>query len=59
VIGGPGTFVIAAQSYDVFADAILKKIITEIAINDGAGTSRHSHSEAPTIAGEGGRHKTD
>lgn len=59
VIGGPGAFVIAAQSYDVFADAILKKMITEIAINDGAGTSRHSHSEAPTAAGEGGRHKTD
>jgi hypothetical protein len=59
VIGGPGAFVIAAQSYDVFADAILKKLITEIAINDGAGTPRHRHSEAPTIAGEGGRHKTD
>jgi hypothetical protein len=31
VIGGPGAFVIAAQSYDTFADAILKKLIAEIA----------------------------
>jgi len=31
VIGGPGAFVIAAESYDTFADAILKKLITEIA----------------------------
>jgi uncharacterized protein DUF1194 len=36
VIGGPGAFVVAAQSYDNFADAILKKLINEIAINDGA-----------------------
>ncbi len=31
VIGGPGAFVIAAQSYETFADAILKKLIAEIA----------------------------
>jgi hypothetical protein len=31
VIGGPGAFVVAAQSYETFADAILKKLITEIA----------------------------
>jgi hypothetical protein len=34
VIGGPGAFVVAAQNYDTFADAILKKLITEIAAND-------------------------
>src|SRR5215510_12435687 len=34
VIGGPGAFVIAAQSYETFADAILKKLIIEIAAND-------------------------
>jgi hypothetical protein len=34
VIGGPGAFVIAAQSYDAFADAILKKLVTEIAANN-------------------------
>jgi hypothetical protein len=31
VIGGPGAFVIAAESYDTFADAILKKLIREMA----------------------------
>jgi hypothetical protein len=31
VIGGPGSFVIAAENYETFADAILKKLITEIA----------------------------
>ena len=33
VIGGPGAFVVAAQNYETFADAILKKLITEIAAN--------------------------
>jgi hypothetical protein len=31
VIGGPGAFVIAAQNYEDFADAILRKLIREIA----------------------------
>jgi hypothetical protein len=31
VIGGPGAFVVAAQSYETFADAILKKLVIEIA----------------------------
>jgi len=31
VIGGPGAFVVAARDYETFADAILKKLITEIA----------------------------
>ena len=35
VIGGPGAFVIAAKDYEAFADAILKKLITEIAGNVG------------------------
>jgi hypothetical protein len=33
VIGGPGAFVVSAQTYETFADAILKKLITEIAAN--------------------------
>jgi uncharacterized protein DUF1194 len=37
VIGGPGAFVIAAKDYESFADAILKKLITEIA---GDGPAR-------------------
>jgi hypothetical protein len=31
VIGGPGAFIVVAKDYDTFADAILKKLITEIA----------------------------
>jgi Protein of unknown function (DUF1194) len=31
VIGGSGAFMVPAASYDTFADAILKKLITEIA----------------------------
>jgi hypothetical protein len=31
VIGGPGAFMVAASGYDTFADAILRKLITEIA----------------------------
>jgi hypothetical protein len=31
VIGGPGAFVVVAKDYDTFGDAILKKLITEIA----------------------------
>ena len=34
VIGGPGAFVVAAKDFETFADAILKKLITEIASND-------------------------
>ena len=33
VIGGPGAFVVPAQDYETFADAVLKKLITEIAAN--------------------------
>src|SRR5215468_11489169 len=33
VIGGAGAFVVAAQNYETFADAILKKLIIEIAAN--------------------------
>jgi hypothetical protein len=35
VIGGPGAFMVPARNYDTFADAILKKLITEIAYLDG------------------------
>jgi hypothetical protein len=31
VIGGPGSFMVTAQSYETFAEAVLKKLITEIA----------------------------
>ena len=35
VVGGPGAFMVPADSYETFADAILKKLITEIAGNFG------------------------
>ena len=31
VIGGPGAFVIAAKDFETFGEAILKKLIAEIA----------------------------
>ena len=34
VIGGPGAFMIAAESYETFADAVLRKLILEIAAID-------------------------
>jgi hypothetical protein len=34
VIGGPGAFMVPATSYETFAEAIIKKLITEIAAND-------------------------
>src|SRR5262245_59085220 len=34
VIGGPGAFVIAAESYESFADAIIKKLSREMATNE-------------------------
>jgi hypothetical protein len=39
VIGGPGAFMIPAENYDTFADAILKKLISEIAATE-AGTDQ-------------------
>lgn len=41
VIGGPGAFVVAAESYETFAAAILKKLIAEI-----AGTTPSTRSAA-------------
>jgi len=34
VIGGPGAFVVAAESYQTFAEAILKKLVREMAANE-------------------------
>jgi hypothetical protein len=42
VIGGPGAFVVATKSYETFADAILKKLVTEIARNDRSHSRRTS-----------------
>ena len=70
VIGGPGAFMVPAKNYDTFADAILKKLIIEIAdvrISAAMRLNRHrpqlnttecipaaSH-RFPTAFGRGGR----
>jgi hypothetical protein len=33
VIGGPGAFMVVAENFDTFGDAVLKKLIVEIARN--------------------------
>jgi hypothetical protein len=40
VIGGPGAFVVAAKDFETFGEAILKKLITEIAANDRVRAAR-------------------
>ena len=40
VIGGPGAFMIVATDFNTFADAILKKLIIEIAMNVRPGPTR-------------------
>lgn len=45
VIGGPNAFIQAARSYEAFAEAVLKKLITEI-----AGMSEDADGEALTMA---------
>jgi hypothetical protein len=47
VIGGPGAFVIAAESYETFADAILKKLIREMAANEPRPHVRQSVPQPP------------
>lgn len=46
VIGGPGSFVIGAASYDHFAQAIVKKLIMEIA---GPGGAERVMARAPAL----------
>jgi hypothetical protein len=39
VIGGPNAFYIVAESYETFAEAVLKKLITEISGATGDGST--------------------
>jgi hypothetical protein len=58
VIGGPGAFVIAARDYETFGEAILKKLITEIAADDRRPViARHAGNavRTKTSAGNLGR----
>jgi hypothetical protein len=45
VIGGPGAFVVVAESYETFADAVLQKLVTEIAARPNA--SKEKMAAAP------------
>jgi hypothetical protein len=47
VIGGPGAFVIVAESYETFADAILKKLIREMAAHEQRPPARWPPSRPP------------
>jgi len=41
VIGGPGAFAIPAKNYEQFAEAILRKLVTEISRNESSGLARN------------------
>jgi hypothetical protein len=47
VIGGPGAFMVVAKDFESFGEAILKKMIVEIAANDGPApaSSRQTMNE--------------
>jgi Protein of unknown function (DUF1194) len=47
VIGGPGAFVIAARGYETFGEAILKKLVAEIATNGRLPRRERGASGAP------------
>jgi hypothetical protein len=50
VIGGPGAFMIPAENYDTFADAILRKLINEIAMAEpGADQSFVAAQSRPSL----------
>jgi hypothetical protein len=44
VIGGPGAFMVVAKDFDTFADAILKKLIIEIAMDGRAKPPEREHA---------------
>ena len=45
VIGGPGAFIVPAESFETFAQAILSKMILEIAQPDGTGRQRYAAAD--------------
>jgi hypothetical protein len=56
VIGGPGAFMIVAKDFDTFADAILRKMINEIAMNVRPDPAARRQT-ASTIFADGVRRK--
>ncbi|MGQ0674672.1 MAG: DUF1194 domain-containing protein, partial [Rhodospirillales bacterium] len=56
VIGGPGAFVIVAEGYKHFAEAILNKLVKEIAALPGPAPARTAATPAaatPAAANQG------
>jgi hypothetical protein len=52
VIGGPGSFVVPVHSYEAFADAILNKLVNEIAgagSGDGYAARQGKAGAVPTL----------
>ena len=47
VIGGPGAFVIAAKDFETFGEAILKKLIAEIATVEPARVGPRALARGP------------
>jgi Protein of unknown function (DUF1194) len=47
VIGGPGAFMVPARNYDTFAEAILKKLITEVAAATSNNSALRSKADIP------------
>jgi len=52
VIGGPGAFMIPAANYDTFADAVLKKLISEIAGIDARSARSSARDVKRTMASQ-------
>ena len=50
VVGGPGAFVVPAESYETFADAVLKKLVIEIAAIDEPRSACRRHRPAPSTS---------
>ena len=50
VIGGPGAFAIAAESYESFAEAIVRKLVLEIAGDDTERSERRAKVTPPAFA---------
>jgi hypothetical protein len=55
VIGGPGSFLIAIDNYDQFAEAIIRKLVTEIAsLPAETASERHANAIVCDKCGENG-----
>jgi hypothetical protein len=56
VIGGPGSFVMVAEDYNAFGQAMVKKLIAEIAgapaLQRAASLDRLTRNESPTVPGK-------